>query len=141
MSSTPHRDDQQRSPWGTTRGEEGTPELEFFDDEYFAALATIVNDGLNECGYRYCPGDVMASNTRWRQPLRVWKEYFNRWIAVPEEKALMHANIFFDLRSVAGKSWLVDELKKSVRDDARRNEIFLALMAKNSEKKDASSQG
>ena len=37
MSSTPHRDDQQRSPWGTTRGEEGTPELEFFDDEYFAA--------------------------------------------------------------------------------------------------------
>jgi CBS domain-containing protein len=101
------------------------------DDDYFAALATIVNDGLNECGYRYCPGDVMASNTRWRQPLRVWKEYFNRWITVPEEKALMHANIFFDLRSVAGKSWLVDELKKSVRDDARRNEIFLALMAKN----------
>ena len=33
MSSTPHRDDQQRS-WGTTR-DEGT--REFFDDEYFAA--------------------------------------------------------------------------------------------------------
>jgi sodium/hydrogen exchanger 3 len=36
MSSTP-RDDQQRS-WGTTR-DEGTPELEFFDDEYAAPYA------------------------------------------------------------------------------------------------------
>ena len=100
-------------------------------EEYFAAMATIVNDGLHECGYVHCPGDVMASNPKWRQPLEVWKQYFNRWITVPEEKALMHANIFFDLRCVAGKSWLVDELKKSVRHDARRNEIFLALMAKN----------
>ena len=101
------------------------------DDKYFKALAKIVNDGLNECGYVYCPGDVMASNPRWRQPLRTWKEYFNTWITVPEEKSLMHANIFFDLRCVHGNSSLVDELKASIRQDARRNEIFLALMAKN----------
>jgi CBS domain-containing protein len=101
------------------------------DDEYFKALARIVNDGLNDCGYVYCPGDVMASNPKWRQPLRVWKNYFNRWITVPEEKALMHANIFFDLRCVYGLTGLVDELKASIREDARRNELFLALMAKN----------
>jgi len=101
------------------------------DDEYFAALAKVVNDGLDACGYVYCPGDVMASNPKWRRPLREWKQYFHRWITVPEEKALMHANIFFDLRCVAGKSRLVDKLKKSVREDARKNEIFLALMAKN----------
>ncbi|HEY5644023.1 MAG TPA: DUF294 nucleotidyltransferase-like domain-containing protein [Woeseiaceae bacterium] len=100
-------------------------------DEYFAALAKIVNDGLNDCGYVYCPGDVMASNPRWRQPLGTWKGYFNRWIMVPEEKALMHANIFFDLRCVFGDSRLVDELKESIREDARKNEIFLSLMAKN----------
>jgi CBS domain-containing protein len=90
------------------------------DDEYFAALA-----------YVYCPGDVMASNPRWRVSLDQWKEYFNRWITVPEEKALMHANIFFDLRCVAGQAELVEKLKKSVRGAARKNEIFLALMAKN----------
>ena len=101
------------------------------DDAYFEAMAKIVNDGLHECGYVYCPGDVMASNSKWRQPLKQWKTYFHRWITVPEEKALMHANIFFDLRCVAGNSKLVDKLKKSVRDDARKNEIFLALMAKN----------
>jgi CBS domain-containing protein len=100
-------------------------------DAYFAAMAKIVNDGLHECGYVYCPGDVMASNPKWRQPLKVWKKYFHRWITVPEKKALMHANIFFDLRIVKGKAELVDELKKSIRADARKNELFLALMAKN----------
>ena len=101
------------------------------DDEYFEAMATIVNDGLDACGYVYCPGEVMARNPKWRQPLRTWKKYFHKWITVPEEKALMHANIFFDLRCVCGGSVLVDELKDSIRKDARSNEIFLALMAKN----------
>jgi len=100
-------------------------------DNYFKALARVVNDGLDACGYVYCPGDVMASNPKWRQPLRVWKKYFNTWITVPEEKALMHANIFFDLRCVHGDASLVDELKASIRKDSSRNEIFLALMAKN----------
>ncbi len=101
------------------------------DDDYFKALAKIVNDGLDACGYVYCPGDVMASNPKWRQPLQTWKSYFNKWITVPEAKALMHANIFFDLRWVHGDGTLVDELKASIRQDARRNEIFLALMAQN----------
>jgi len=104
------------------------------DDEYFAAMAKIVNDGLDACGYVYCPGEVMASNSKWRLPLDQWKACFNNWITVPEEKALMHANIFFDLRCVAGDGELVERLKESIRDDARKNEIFLALMAKNAMK-------
>jgi len=101
------------------------------DDDYFAAMAKIVNDGLDACGYVYCPGDVMASNPKWRQPLEKWRNYFHKWITVPEVKALMHANIFFDLRCVYGDASLVDALKDSIREDARRNELFLALMAKN----------
>jgi CBS domain-containing protein len=73
----------------------------------------------------------MASNNKWCQPLNQWQQYFHNWITVPEEKALMHANIFFDLRCVAGEQALVDELKQSICDTAKGNEIFLALMAKN----------
>ena len=101
------------------------------DDEYFAAMAKIVNDGLDACGYVYCPGDVMASNPKWRQPLKQWRKYFHQWITVPEEKALMHANIFFDLRCIRGASELVDALKRSIRKTAKKDELFLALMAKN----------
>ena len=100
-------------------------------DEYFAALATIVCDGLNACGYVYCPGDVMASNPKWRQPLARWKRYFQQWITVPEEKALMHASIFFDLRCVGGRPALVETLREDIREQARGNELFLTLMAKN----------
>jgi len=99
--------------------------------EYFGRMANIVNDGLDACGYVYCPGDIMAKNPKWCQPLSRWREYFRRWITVPEEKALMHANIFFDLRAVRGNSRLVDALKDDIRSTARENTIFLALMAKN----------
>ncbi len=100
-------------------------------DGYFEKLARIVNDGLNDCGYVHCPGDVMASNTKWRQPLSQWKKYFHNWITVPEQKALMHANIFFDLRAVYGDQLLVEELKEFIQDTAKGNELFLALMSKN----------
>jgi len=59
---------------------------------YFEQLARFVCDGLNACGYVYCPGDVMARNPKWRQPLAVWKGYFHRWITVPESKALKKAS-------------------------------------------------
>lgn len=32
---------------------------------YFQALAKGVCAGLNECGYVYCPGDIMAQNPNW----------------------------------------------------------------------------
>ena len=57
-------------------------------DEYFLALAKFVSDGLAECGYTYCTGDIMATNQKWRQPLRVWKGYFADWIDNPKAQAL-----------------------------------------------------
>jgi len=98
---------------------------------YFERLARIVNDGLDACGWVHCPGGVMAINPRWRVTISRWKDHFTHWITVPEEKALMHANIFFDLRAVDGDAELVEEIKESIRETARKNELFLALMAKN----------
>jgi CBS domain-containing protein len=98
---------------------------------YFERLARIVNDGLDACGWVHCPGGVMAINPRWRVTVSHWKEHFTHWITVPEEKALMHANIFFDLRAIDGDAELVEEIKDSIRETARKNELFLALMAKN----------
>jgi len=100
-------------------------------DEYFSELARFVNDGLDACGYVYCPGDVMASNPKWRQPLKQWRKYFHKWISEPEPKALMYSNIFFDLRIVEGDEKLVDDLKDYIAELARKNQFFLAMMAKN----------
>ena len=102
------------------------------DDAYFEALAKFVTDGLNTCGYIYCPGDMMASNPKWRQPLRVWRDYFQGWIATPNPEAQMLASVMFDLRPIGGQSDLFTDLQKETLALANRNSIFVAHMVANS---------
>ena len=101
------------------------------DDQYFQALARFVSDGLNACGFIYCPGDAMATNPKWRQPLSKWRRYFNSWIERPEPMALMLSSIFFDLRLVQGDALLFTSLQRSVLAKTKENKIFLAYMAAN----------
>ena len=101
------------------------------DDEYFAALADRVNQGLAACGYDHCPGDVMARNPKWRQPLRIWRRYFTDWIERPEPQALMLANVFFDLRPVRDPGGLFEALHQHVLEHSSANRIFIAYMAAN----------
>jgi CBS domain-containing protein len=101
------------------------------DDAYFAALARFVNDGLNACGFVYCPGEVMAGNPKWRQTLRIWNKYFSNWILKPEPMALMLSNVFFDMRSLRDPNGLCEELHERIIEKSRANRIFIAYMAAN----------
>lgn len=100
-------------------------------DAYFLALAKFVSDGLAECGYKYCTGDIMATNPKWRQPLKVWKEYFTDWIENPKAEALLNSNIFFDLDGIHGNIRFADELKALVAERASNSQRFLTLLARN----------
>ncbi|WP_022836796.1 putative nucleotidyltransferase substrate binding domain-containing protein [Salisaeta longa] len=100
-------------------------------DTYFRSLAAFVRDGLQACGYPLCPGDVMATNERWRQPLAAWKDTFRQWIDAPTPQALMHTSIFFDLRAVAGRTALADTLQAFIHERTAANTIFLASLATN----------
>ena len=100
-------------------------------DEYFKQLAAFVSDGLARCGYSYCTGGVMATNSRWRQPLRVWEQYFSQWIEQPSPETLLASNIFFDLDSVWGKNEWAEKLRGLIARKARGNPRFLASMARN----------
>jgi len=99
--------------------------------EYFKQLSEKVCDGLNDCGYVYCPGNVMASNEKWRQPAKAWKAYFNKWVDEPEPMALMQSSIFFDLRCVFGDEELLAEVRVPVLNKTKDNSIFLGLLAAN----------
>ncbi|CUH48149.1 DUF294 nucleotidyltransferase-like domain-containing protein [Ruegeria atlantica] len=102
------------------------------DMKYFAELATYVSDGLDTCGYFYCPGDMMATNPRWCQPVRVWRDYFNGWIAKPNPEAQMLASVMFDLRPIGGAFHLFDDLQAETLTAANANSIFVAHMISNS---------
>jgi CBS domain-containing protein len=99
--------------------------------DYFEQLAKRVCDGLNACGYIYCPGEAMATNPKWRQTLQIWRKYFNTWINKPEPMALMLSSIFFDLRPVYGEVELFNELRSDILNKTRGNGIFTAFMAAN----------
>ncbi len=96
---------------------------------YMEAFATRAIDHLVKCGFPPCPGDIMASNEKWRKPLSGWKGYFDHLIMVPEPDEVMHANIFFDFRSSWGDAWLVDELRDHVTAKAQSQEVFLRYLA------------
>jgi CBS domain-containing protein len=105
----------------------------FADDHaaYFETLAARVTDGLNACGFYYCPGDVMARNPQWRQPAQVWRRYFRRWIENPEPKSLMLCSNFFDMRPVHGEAGLWSGVQSQMLEQVGANRIFLAYMAAN----------
>jgi CBS domain-containing protein len=102
------------------------------DMAYFAELARIVSDGLDACGYFYCPGDMMATNPMWCQRQSVWRGYFHKWIATPDPTAQMLASVMFDLRPIGGKASLFTELQAETLEKASKNSIFVAHMIGNS---------
>ncbi|MEO1470601.1 MAG: DUF294 nucleotidyltransferase-like domain-containing protein, partial [Pseudomonadota bacterium] len=108
--------------------DEATPD----DDAYFERLARIVSDGLDACGFVYCPGEMMATNPRWRQPVSVWRRYFRGWIDRPDPMAQMLASVMFDLRAIGPDSDLLDDLRADTLARAKQNSIFIAHMVANS---------
>lgn len=100
-------------------------------DAYFSQLATFVCDGLAACGYPYCSGKIMATNSRWRQPLGVWQQYFTDWIQKPRAETLLHSNIFFDLDAIYGVKQYAEVLNQLIAKQAPDSKLFLASMTRN----------
>jgi CBS domain-containing protein len=97
---------------------------------YFAKLATLLCDGLNEAGYVYCTGNIMVTNPKQRLDLDAWRANFARWITSPQPEAILNCTIFFDMRAMAGDAALVDRLRADVYALARENKIFQSFIAR-----------
>jgi CBS domain-containing protein len=101
------------------------------DKPWFENLAKFVCDGLNACGYVYCPGKVMATTDEWRQSLTGWRQIVDRWTRSPTPDAVMRVSIFFDLRTIYGDESLCQQLQQYMLEKTSKNSIFLAALAAN----------
>ncbi|MGR5069763.1 DUF294 nucleotidyltransferase-like domain-containing protein [Vibrio alfacsensis] len=99
--------------------------------DYFAQFAKFICDGLAECGYSYCTGDIMATNPEWRKTRAEWEECFANWIDNPTPERLLNSNIFFDLLGVHGRVKWAEQLSGFIVRRAKKNNRFLACMAYN----------
>ncbi|SDC96248.1 CBS domain-containing protein [Algoriphagus faecimaris] len=98
---------------------------------YFLQLGTGIVEVLIACGFASCPGEMMASNPTWVQPLSQWKNYFSDWILTPTQDALLKASIFFDFRAVAGAVSLAEELSEHIYTAIQKKKAFLSFLGMN----------
>jgi CBS domain-containing protein len=106
------------------------PEAVEATQDYYVALGARATDVLVHAGYQRCPGGIMASNPELTGPLAAWQARFSRWIRTPEPRALMLANIFFDLRPVVGDAALADALVRHVFAEIKEERAFLPFLAR-----------
>ena len=102
------------------------------DRDYFQKLADFVCQGLAACDYKLCPGDIMATNPKWCQPVKVWEEYYQEWISKPEREALLNASVFLDIRCVQGDASLVRRLQQYMAELVQGNYRFISILLANS---------
>jgi len=96
--------------------------------DYFRHLADWVCPALARCGYVLCPGDIMASNPKWRLSVDGWQQQFTRWIDEATPKALLHSTIFFDVRVIDGDADLLTPIHRALLARAPKADLFLALL-------------
>ncbi|MEF3255322.1 MAG: DUF294 nucleotidyltransferase-like domain-containing protein [Deferribacterales bacterium] len=100
---------------------------EVFD--YFKKFSEYVNDALIKCGFPPCPGNYMARNPEWCQPISVWKKYFDKFFATPTSEAVLKGQIIFDFRGVYGDKNLAYELRQHI-NHIKNKSLFINFMAK-----------
>ncbi len=96
---------------------------------YFSRLSEKINSWLNDIGYEFCKGKVMASNPKWCQPVSRWKEYFKEWVENSDPESILDTSIFFDMRFVYGDRLLVDELKDEIKSVTDAKAVFFSHLA------------
>ena len=91
---------------------------------YFRKLGERIAAELNAVGYKYCRGNIMASNPQWIKSLEEWKKQFSFWINNSDTKSVLEVNIFFDFRAIYGNYSLADKLRTHLNRVADRKAVF-----------------
>jgi len=99
--------------------------------EWFLEFAEIVVNGLDECGFPLCIGNVMARNPDLCNSIDKWKEYFEFIITKADAKQLLEASIYFDFRCVYGEELLVNELWEFLFESMKIHNFFMRHFSEN----------
>ncbi|MHA7819128.1 MAG: putative nucleotidyltransferase substrate binding domain-containing protein [Erythrobacter sp.] len=99
-------------------------------ERYFEALGTRISDLLNDCGYIYCKGGIMAKNAEQRRTLAGWCKRYEHWISRPDEERILRATIFFDMRHIHGDASLTRRLHQETVALFKDSPLFVSYLAR-----------
>lgn len=109
------------------------PQWKVQTDEYFARLAKKIVDGLEQCGFPKCTGNVMATNPRWRHSVSDWKKEIEQWLESVEGEELRSFTIFLDFRPAYGHFALAEEIRSYLISLCRQDRYLLHRLAEDDE--------
>ncbi|THB74021.1 MAG: PAS domain S-box protein [Desulfobulbaceae bacterium] len=98
---------------------------------YYLRFSEMICTWLDQAGYDFCKGNVMAMNPEWCQPISIWKGYFTKWVTDATPEDLMEVSIFFDFRCLYGDNRFIGELRSHIADRAENRAAFLYQLAQN----------
>ena len=99
--------------------------------QHYLHFARQVNEGLDQCGFPLCKGNVMASNPKYCRRQSDWIKRCAGWIEAGSPQDLLDASIFFDFRPISGNASLALGVSDYVSMAAAATPRFVALLATN----------
>ncbi|MCA5969705.1 DUF294 nucleotidyltransferase-like domain-containing protein [Pseudomonas sp. P129] len=94
-------------------------------------IAERINQGLAQCGFTLCKGNIMAGNPDLCLSRLEWSQRFSTFIREATPENLLASSIYFDLRVVWGDESGVEQLRRSILDQVADNRLFQRMMADN----------
>lgn len=94
-------------------------------------LAQHINQGLAQCGFTLCKGNIMAGNPELCLSRAEWARRFAAFIREATPENLLASSIYFDLRAVWGDEGACEQLRQTILEQVADNRLFQRMMANN----------
>jgi signal-transduction protein with cAMP-binding, CBS, and nucleotidyltransferase domain len=98
-------------------------------DAWFRRVAERFCQALAEAGFTLCKGGVMAMNPLWRKTRTQWRDQLALWARNRHGAALLHADIFLDLRAGWGDEAPAEALRRQAMDLLQQEPAWAAMLA------------
>ncbi|MBA2173657.1 cyclic nucleotide-binding domain-containing protein [Halobacillus locisalis] len=99
-------------------------------ESYFVIFAEKINAMLDDCGFPYCKGGIMAKEDKWRKQMTDWHQTIDQWINQMDAEEIRDFTIFMDFRPIFGDYSLAYDLKKYVTKRVQKSLNLHQLLMK-----------
>ncbi len=100
------------------------------DRKYFLQLANRICDRLDQAGFPFCQGGIMAANPKWCLSLSEWTENVADKFRNATTESLLEVNIFLDFYHLYGASDLSETLQKKIFELSAHHPVFFSCYAR-----------
>jgi signal-transduction protein with cAMP-binding, CBS, and nucleotidyltransferase domain len=103
-------------------------------DGWFREMAARFCAALDQAGFPFCKGGVMARNPLWRKTRTQWRDQLGLWARRRSGAALLFADIFLDLRAGWGEAGWADALRAEAMARMQATPAWPAMLAAEGQK-------